>query len=81
MIGSNAEKNMEASKNSDLIYKANKIEPIHNISKEKLELGAKAKNWVFAVCCRRDMVQKVVVLPIYIPPNMIEQILHISGRP
>ena len=44
----------------------NKIEPINNISKEKLEPGTKVENWVLVVRCRRDMVQKVVVLPIMI---------------
>ena len=56
-------KNMEAWKNSGSIYKVNKIKPINNISKEKLEPGAKVENWVLVVCCGRDTVQKVVVLP------------------
>ena len=41
----------------------NKIEPINNISKEKLEPGTKVENWVLVVRCGRDTVQKVVVLP------------------
>ena len=55
---------MEASKNSGFIYKVNKIESINNISKEKLKPDAKDEKWVLAVCCRRDTVQKLVVLPI-----------------
>ena len=35
---------MEASKISGFIYKVTKIEPINNISKEKLEPGAKVEN-------------------------------------
>ena len=52
---------MEASKNSGFIFKVNKIDPI-NISKEKLEPGAKVENRVLVVRCRWDTVQKVVVL-------------------
>ena len=55
---------METSKNSGSIFK-DKIKSINIISKEILEPGAKVKNWVFVVCCERDTVQKVVVLPSY----------------
>ena len=65
MTSINAEKNMEVSKNSSFIYKVYKIGPISNISKEKLEPGAKVEDWALVVRCRRDTVQKIVVLPIY----------------
>ena len=54
---------MEASKNSGFSYKVNKIEPIKNISKKKLETGAKVENWFLVVCCGREAIQKVVVFP------------------
>lgn len=39
-------------------FKANKIEPINNISWEKVEPGVKVENWVLVVHCGRDMEQK-----------------------
>lgn len=56
---------MKTSKNSGSIFKINKIKSINIISKEILEPGAKVKNWVLVVCCERDTVQKIVVLPSY----------------
>ena len=47
-------------KNSGFIFKV-EIDPVNNISKEKMEPGAKVQNWVLAACCRRGMVKKVVV--------------------
>ena len=60
MISINAEKNTEVSKNSGFIFKV-EIDPVNNISKEKMEPGAKVQNWVLAARCRRGMVQKVMV--------------------
>ena len=39
---------MEVSKNSSFIYKVYKIGPISNISKEKLEPGAKVEDWALS---------------------------------
>ena len=63
MISINAEKNIEVAKNSGFIFNINKIDPIKNISKEKMEHGAKGEYWILAVHCRRDTAQKVVDLP------------------
>ena len=54
---------MEVAKNSGFIFNINKIDPIKNISKEKMEHGAKGEYWILAVHCRRDTAQKVVDLP------------------
>ena len=44
MADKNAEKTRKSKKNSGFIIKANKIEPINNISKENVEPDVKAEN-------------------------------------
>ena len=51
---------MEAAKNSGFIFNVNKIDPIKNISKEKMEYGTKGEYWILAV---HFQAQKVVDLP------------------
>ena len=50
--------------NDDQIFNKQwpKIDPINNTSTEKMEPGVKVENWVLAVGCTRDTLQKVVVL-------------------
>ena len=53
-------KTRKCQKNSGFIFKV-EIDPVNNIFKEKMEPDAKVQNWVLATCCRRGMVQKVMV--------------------